>query len=194
MISEFVDERAGADPASGADSYFEAIFLQHYRGVLRLLIRLVGDRTQGEDLANEVFWKLSRQSEQWLRTNNVGGWLYRAATHAGIDALRAASHRKEYERAATLHARHYEPEENGPLGEVLREEERKAVRRALGKMKPAQAQLLLMRANGLSYKELAAACGIAITGVGTLLSRAEAEFHKHYRKLTQKGVDHELSH
>src|SRR3954469_2216947 len=100
MLSESVDERESADPVSHAHSYFEAIFLEHYGGVLRLLMRLVGSRAQAEDLANEVFWKLSRQSEHWLRTNNVGGWLYRAATHAGIDALRATMHRQQQERAA----------------------------------------------------------------------------------------------
>lgn len=194
MISEFVDERANAHPAGSADSYFEAIFLQHYGRVLRLLIRLVGDRIQAEDLANEVFWKLSRQSEHWLRTNNVGGWLYRAATHAGIDALRAMSHRKEYERAATLQARRYESDENGPLGEMLREEERRSVQLVLRKMKLAQAQLLLMRADGSSYKELADTFQVAVSGVGTLLSRAEAEFRKHYCKLNKKGVYYELSH
>src|SRR5438270_11167020 len=104
MTSEFVAERKSTDPASNAHSQFEAIFLEHYGRVLRLLMRLVGNRTRGEDLANEVFWKLSRHSEHWLRTNNVGGWLYRAATHAGIDALRAASHRKQYEWAAMSQA------------------------------------------------------------------------------------------
>ena len=186
MISEFVHEEAGADPASSAQPYFEAVFLGHYGRVLRILMRLMGDRTQAEDLANEVFWKLSRQPEHWLRTNNVGGWLYRAATHAGIDGLRAASHRKEYERAAAMQARHDEPEGSGPLGEMLREEERRVIRSALKKMKPAQAQLLLMRADGASYKELAEACNVAITGVGTLLNRAEAEFRKHYCKLSPK--------
>lgn len=194
MISEFVHEGASAQPAHSADSQFEILFLQHYGRVLRLLIRLVGDRTQAEDLANEVFWKLSRQSEKWLQTNNVGGWLCRAATHAGIDALRSAGHRKEYERAATLQAHRCKPDGSGPLGEMLREEERKSIQLALRKMKIAQAQLLLMRADGSSYKELAETFHVAVSGVGTLLNRAEAEFRKHYCKLTKKGTPYELSH
>ena len=184
MISESVDESASADPVSGAQSYFESIFLQHYGRVLRLLMRLVGSRAQAEDLANEVFWKLSRQSEHWLRTNNVGGWLYRTVTRAGIDALRATTQRKQYEFTATRHIRHHESE--GPLENMLREEGRQSVRLALGKMKPAQVQLLLMRADGSSYKELAEALNVAAGGVGTMLSRAEAEFRKHYLKLIEK--------
>ncbi len=193
MLSEFVDERASADPVSHAPSHFEAIFLEHYGRVLRLLIRLVGNRNQAEDLANEVFWKLSRQSDHWLRTNNIGGWLYRTATHAGIDALRTTMHRQRHEEAATLHARQNELDESGPLGELLREEDRKRVRIVLRKMKPAQAQLLLLRADGSSYNDLAEALNVAVTGVGTLLSRAEAEFRKHYHKLIKKGIHYELS-
>jgi RNA polymerase sigma factor (sigma-70 family) len=186
MTSESVAERKSADPASNAYSLFEAIFLEHYGRVLRLLVRLVGSRTQGEDLANEVFWKLSRHSEHWLRTNNVGGWLYRAATHAGIDALRADAHRQQYESAAMSHARLCGPDEAGALEDILREEDRHRVQLALKKMKPAQAQLLLMRADGSSYRELAEALNVAVTGVGTLLNRAEAEFRRHYLKLMEK--------
>jgi RNA polymerase sigma factor (sigma-70 family) len=167
-----------------ADSEFEAAFLEHYKHVLSLLVRLVGDRTQAEELANEVFWKLSRQSPRWLLTNNVGGWLYRTATRAGIDALRSAAHRKRYEHAAASHNRQ-ESRETGPLYDVLREEEAARVRAVLQSMKPAQAQLLLMRASGASYKDLAEALDFAIGGVGTLLNRAETEFRKRYLKSTE---------
>jgi len=176
---------AGSCDATEADSEFEAIFLEHYKRVLGILIRLVGDRPQAEELANEVFWKLSRQSARWLLTNNVGGWLYRAATRAGIDALRSASHRTRYEHAAASHSRR-EACESGPLQEVLRREEAARVRAVLQSMKPGQAQLLLMRASGSSYRQLADVLELATGSVGTLLNRAELEFRKRYLKLTQR--------
>lgn len=185
-LSECAGEKGQSSPAPDTSSCFESIFLEHYGRVLRLLMRLTGNRTQAEDLANEVFLKLSRHSEHWLRTNNVGAWLYRTATHAGIDALRAAFHRQQYERAATDHACRHQPGEAGPLESLLREEDCKSVQLTLRKLKPAQAQLLLLRADGASYKEVAETLNVAVTGVGTLLNRAEAEFRKHHQKLTQK--------
>jgi RNA polymerase sigma-70 factor, ECF subfamily len=167
-------------------SEFEAIFLEHYPGVLRALVRVVGNRSQAEELANEVFWRLSRQPASWLRTNDIGGWLYRTAVHAGIDALRAAAHRTRYETAATVYTGNAGASEAGALDELLREEQRVAIRRVLASMKPAQAQLLLMRADGLSYKELAETLQVAVGGIGTLLNRAEAEFRKRYLKATGK--------
>lgn len=166
------------DHTSGGE--FEALFLEHYEGVFRILARLVGSGV-AEEVTNEVFLRLSRQPEHWLLTNNVGGWLYRTATRAGIDALRSSAHRKRYEQAAALAGR--TGEADGPLQDLLREEHRNRVRTVLSAMKPAQAQLLLMRAEGFSYKEMAERLQVAVGGVGTLLNRAESEFRKRYLKL-----------
>ena len=170
---------------TNAERAFEAIFLEHYDRVFRILLRLLGDAAHAEELANEVFWRLSRQPQSRLFDSSVAGWLYKTAAHAGIDALRASAHRKHYEQAAAREAHHAGSSETGALGTVLREENRRAVQRTLVSMKPAQAQILLLRANGSSYKELAAAMGVAVSSVGTLLNRAEEEFRKRYLKLTR---------
>ncbi len=125
------------DPAD--DGEFEGVFLEHYSGILQVLTRLVG-RGQAEELANEIFFRLSRQPARWLLTNNVGGWLYRTAVHAGIDALRSSAQRKRYERAASVESETSEP---GPLEDILRDEDCRKVRTVLSGMKPAQAQILL---------------------------------------------------
>lgn len=167
----------------GTESAFESIFLQNYARIVAVLMRLVGDRAQAEELADDVFMKLYRQPLRASdRGHNVGGWLYRTAAHSGIDALRAAARRKRYERAASVDA----PAVNigsDPLEDVHRTERRERVRTALGRLKSTQAQLLILRYSGLSYKELATALNVRTSSVGTLLARAEDEFEKCYRDL-----------
>jgi RNA polymerase sigma-70 factor (ECF subfamily) len=68
-----------------------------------------------------------------------------------------------------------------PEEAVLREEERDAVLRVLGCMRPREAQVLLLRYAGLSYREVAEVLGVAPGSVGTLLARAEAAFERAYR-------------
>lgn len=184
-VSPFLRESATACNMGAAASEFETIFLEHYPRVLGVLVRVVGNRSRAEELANEVFWKLSRRPESWLLANNVGAWLYRTAVHAGVDALRASKHRKHYETAAAVHVGSSSVSDACALDELLREEQRVTVRRVLASMKPAPAQLLLMRADGLSYRELAETLQLAVGGIGTLLNRAEAEFRKRYLKLIQ---------
>lgn len=166
---------------------FRAIFLQHYARMVAILIRLLGDRSQAEEVANDAFWRLYRQPP--FELNNVGGWLYRTATNLGIDALRASSRRRQYEGAAS-NAFQMEAEGGvkqgsgaGPLDELLRNERCRQVRAALTAIRPAQAQLLILRSSGLSYKELAEALELKLTGIGTRLIRAEEEFRQQYLAL-----------
>jgi RNA polymerase sigma-70 factor (ECF subfamily) len=73
--------------------------------------------------------------------------------------------------------------EPDPVEVAEREDERAAVRHALAALPERQAQLLLMRHAGLSYRELAEALGIAPGSVGTSLVRAETAFEKVYQNL-----------
>jgi RNA polymerase sigma-70 factor (ECF subfamily) len=57
------------------------------------------------------------------------------------------------------------------------------VRAVLADLKPAQAQILILRHSGFSYKELAEILDVARGSVGTMLARAEADFQERYVKL-----------
>jgi RNA polymerase sigma factor (sigma-70 family) len=161
---------------------FETLFVKHYPRIVGILRRIVGDHGQAEDLASEVFLKLYRRPLVQEPEANVGGWLYRTATNLGIDALRATARRSRLEQAAGQDAGQNKPAENG-FERVARVEREHRVRTVLAEIKPAQAQLLLLRASGDSYKELAAVLEIEAGSVGTLLVRAEVAFEQRYREL-----------
>lgn len=176
----------GAVPTE-SDREFESFFLEHYGRIVNMLARVVGGRTGAEDIANEVFWKLY-QRRQWLVSEvNVPAWLYRTATRAGIDALRAANRRTKYERTATRQ----DASDQEPLQDLLRSEQCNRVRTALSAMKPAYAQMLVLRASGSSYKEIAEAMKMRFGSVGTLLNRAEADFKKRYLQITRREGSHD---
>jgi RNA polymerase sigma-70 factor (ECF subfamily) len=159
---------------------FRAVFLQHYARIVAILVRLLGDSSQAEEVANDAFWRLYRQPGLQM-DGNVGGWLYRTATNLGIDSLRASHRRRHHEEAAGRLVQ--EGKTSSPLDSVLREEKSRRVRAVLASIKPAQAQLLILRTAGLSYKELAEALGVKPSGIGTMLNRAEEEFRDRYHAL-----------
>jgi RNA polymerase sigma factor (sigma-70 family) len=170
-----------------SDGEFECFFLEHYGRIVNMLVRVVGDRSAAEDIANEVFWKLY-QRRQWLVSEvNVPAWLYRTAARAGIDALRAANRRAKYEQAAVRQ----DASDQEPLQDLLRNEQCNRVRAVLSAMKPAYAQMLVLRASGSSYKEIAEAMKMRFGSVGTLLNRAEADFKKRYLQITRREGSHD---
>ena len=162
------------------EAEFRAVFLQHYTRIVVILVRLLGDRSHAEEVATDALWRLYRKPAVQV-DGNVGGWLYRTATNLGIDALRASSRRRQYEEAAATAVK--ESSADGPLEDLLREEGCSRVRAVLASIKPAQAQLLILRSSGLSYKELADVLDVKMGGIGTMLNRAEEEFRDRYLAL-----------
>jgi RNA polymerase sigma-70 factor (ECF subfamily) len=165
-----------------AEQSFERLFLGNYARVVGILRRVVGDYGRAEELASEVFLKLYRQKLAVNGGGSVSGWLYRTATNLGIDALRAANRRNRLEQATALEGRGAELAESA-FEQMARAEKQQRVRGVLTDLKPEQAQLLLLRASGHSYKELAAALEMEPGSVGTSLVRAEAAFAQRYREL-----------
>ena len=168
----------------GDTDSFETLFYRHYDRVYGLLFRLVGNRAEAEDLAQEVFVKLYQHTSRRrllrpARKQNISAWLYRVATNTGYDALKI---RKRRWRRDTLLV----PDPQGSPGAeqaVAEQEEQARVRAALARLPQRQAQLLLMRQMGFSYAECAAACDVAPGSVGTLLSRAAKAFRKEYESI-----------
>jgi RNA polymerase sigma-70 factor, ECF subfamily len=171
-------EHVGAiSPSASQEAEFETVFMQHYGRVYGVLVRLVGDRAEAEDLALETFWKLWETPP--ARRDNVGGWLYRVATRLGFNALRAARRRQRHEEEAGRDVL-LSSAPVDPARQAARGDERRGARAALAGLAERDAQLLLLRHSGLSYREIAAALGVAPGSVGTLLNRAEKEFERQY--------------
>jgi RNA polymerase sigma factor (sigma-70 family) len=159
---------------------FESLFLAHYSSIVSLLRRTVGDSGQAEELASETFLRFYHQTPAPRADGNAPGWLYRTAMNLGIDALRAAARRNRFERdAAREDTRKPKAAEDG-FDRTLRCERQHRVRSVLADLKPAQAQLLLLRASGHSYKDLASTLSFEPGSIGTLLARASTEFEQRY--------------
>lgn len=160
----------------------EEVFRLQYPRLVGVLLRVTGDRGRAEELASEVFCRLSSRPALFRPDHNLEGWLYRTAVNLGLDALRVEARRRRNEQAAGSEAAR---NSNGgdPLANMLRSEQRTRVQAVLAALKPVSARLLLLRHAGLSYGELADALAIKRASVGTLLARAAAEFEKRYRSL-----------
>jgi RNA polymerase sigma-70 factor (ECF subfamily) len=158
------------------DESFEALFRAEYARVAGIANRVLADPHEAEDVAQEVFidfHRLHSASAQY-----APAWLHRAAAHAALNRLRGAKRRQRRELSQAMDKteemdRVADPQE---LLEVA--EDRRQVRQALARLAPRPAAVLVLRASGLSYAEVAQALGVGIGQVGTLLRRAEAALRK----------------
>lgn len=168
---------------------FESIFIEHWPRVHGFLQNLVGDHDEAEDLALETFMRLYKNPAVLEPEVNVGGWLHRVAIHLGMNAIRGRKRREHYELDATQNEKLNHAETN-PAELMVSKEEQNRTRQVLGEMNPRQAQLLVMRYSGMSYREIASALSLAVTSIGPLLVRAEDVFERRYRANATKEEDY----
>lgn len=176
---------AEKDEVEGGIGAFDALFHKHWPFVFGVTLRILGDPDEAEDLSLEVFWRLYRRLQsdtKVAKIRNLRAWLFRLATNSALNELRSRKRRTHYEVQAGVLAQFDNSAEN-PVEGVERIEEQVRVRAVLTGMKVRDAQLLLLRYAGFSYKEVAEALDIATSSVGTLLARAEKAFEERYREL-----------
>ena len=152
---------------------FDAVFERLYPSLFRYLQRLTGDEDVAEDIAQESFVRLLRQT---LPESEVRPWLFTVAMNLVRDRARKTERRHRLLTGAPdLVTRQPLPDED-----VERSERVAAVREVLERLPERDRQLLLMREEGFKYEEIARVIGVAPASVGTLIARALKKFVAEY--------------
>ena len=152
---------------------FDAVFHAHYGQIARVIARVIRHPARAEELAVEVLWKYWRTPR--AQGDRAGGWLYRTAVRVGLNELRSRLRGIRHEQMADATPGTPNPEQVRAAAE-----EQEHVRTVLAALDPRQAELLLLRASGLSYAELAAALELNPASIGTLIGRAQQTFRKEF--------------
>lgn len=149
------------------------LFERHYARLVRFLYRRLGDRDRAEDLAQEAFVRLLSH-----RPRRPESWLYAVAANLARDEARGTARRARHLRA--LEGEWSERSAEAPDAALDAGAAVTEVRAALDRLGERDRTILLLRAEGLSYREVAAALGVAATSVGPLLGRAQRRFLRAY--------------
>lgn len=148
---------------------YEAVFQRLYPSLFRYLQRLTGDEDVAEDLAQETFVRLLRQT---IPEDEVRPWIFTVAMNLVRDRARKTDRRQRLlSTAPELVTRPPLPDED-----VERAERIGRVRGVLDRLPERDRQLLLMREEGFKYEEIARVVGVAPASVGTLIARALRRF------------------
>lgn len=174
-LPRFVLERVSARPF---DAEFRAVFDARFPELFRWLDRYSGDSSLASDVAQEAFVRLYHRGEM---PADVRAWLVSVALNLVRDEQRRIARRRRLllKRSVGDTMADAAP---SPEDDVLAVERRALVRRALHALPERDRALLLLREEGYSYRELAAALGLVETSVGTLLARAKVAFREVYEQ------------
>jgi len=158
----------------------ETLFRQYHAPLVRYLTRRLGDRDWAEEVAQETFVRALRQSD----LKNERAWIFAVATNLVRDEARKDIRRRRH--LELLSAEAQAESGDAPPDELVRSEERAQARRALEVLTEKDREALLMKEEGLDYREIAEALDLSVASVGTTLSRARRRLVEAYEEIRRK--------
>lgn len=159
---------------------FDAAFTLHHKTVFRVARGVVSDSALAEDVTQEVFLRLYKNLDSVPSDDLLKAWLIRVAINVARNALRGNL------RATRRENEYFKEAEETVVAEPELDYERKAqieaVQQALDKVKEPLKSCLMLKQQGLSYKEIASSLDLNESSIGTFVARARKEFLRFYGK------------
>jgi len=184
----FVDSMSEQTAAAGAKETigFEEAFTLHHRTVFRAARSVVQDAGLAEDVTQEVFIRLYKHIDTLPNLEMLRPWLIRVALNVAKNTLRGNI------RANTRDENYVKETVENSIFSVESEFEQKSevseINRALNKVKEPLRSCLVLKQQGLSYREIAESLSLNETSIGTYVARARAEFMRFYGKVGKDSL------
>jgi RNA polymerase sigma-70 factor (ECF subfamily) len=159
-------------------------FTAHHRLVYRYAYSLVRDGGLAEDVTQEVFLRLHGHLDSAQQGGMLRPWLLRVTANLARNVLRTrrrAACRDEAFEIEKLQSR----EAFAPDEALERKIQAARAQRVLGSLQEPYRTCLLLRHEGLSYREIAGTLGLKESCVGSFIVRGRNEFVKLYKEVGQ---------
>jgi RNA polymerase sigma-70 factor (ECF subfamily) len=178
------DQELVARALEGDESAYRELLERFRRPVFSLIYRMIGDREQAEDLAQESFVKAFNNLDSYKPNYRFSSWLFKIANNHAIDYLRRARlatvsihgspHATDAERMEETRIVLEAPDES-PEQEFLALELGAEIEDAIARLRPDyRVAVILRHIENRPYEEIAEIMEVPIGTVKTYLHRARA--------------------
>ena len=150
-----------------------------HRPVLRYVLAILGDRGTAEDVTQDVFLRLYVSLRRGEDIVHIRAWVFQVAYRLTLDVMRA-TRKVEFvpdDVAVLAFGSMPDPSAN-PEENLLRHEQSDELLAAFHRLSPQERNCLNLRAEGLSYGEIASVLGIRSSSVGNFLPRGICKIRK----------------
>lgn len=149
---------------------FEALMAPHERKIYFLCLRMLGNREDALDCAQEAMLRIWRSMATYRGEAAFTTWMYRIATNACLDMLRRQKARPAVPLETFLETNVLASDDrDGPVEQAEASARKQAIEQGLARLSDTlRAAIVLRDVQGLSYEEIS---GVLDTPVGTVKSR-----------------------
>lgn len=150
---------------------FEPVIDAHWRTILNLAVRMTGDRVEGEEIAQETFFRAYRAWPEFAGRSSVLTWLFRIAVNT------TKAHMLERRRKGGVSLADAPPPTVHDPDPIEAREQRQQIEAAMQGISPQHRMVLtLFCQEELSHEQIAEVVGCPIGTVWSRLYNARAAF------------------
>ena len=156
----------------GQEHAFVELYRKYRDPIVRFSVRMLGDRAEAEEAAQDVFLKLHRARGSYHPRSRFSTFLYRIAANHCLNLRARLDHRLvDRDGQSERHAHGGARQDS----ELANKQLRAALEGALSALPDRQrAALLLVHYEGLSYRDAAEAIEVSEPAIKSLIHRARA--------------------
>ncbi|HEX8162469.1 MAG TPA: sigma-70 family RNA polymerase sigma factor [Pyrinomonadaceae bacterium] len=183
MTNPALSPAQSATAPSAPPPDFDEAFTLHHRAVYGAAYSLLRDAGLAEDVTQEAFLRLYSNLETVPQGELLRPWLLRVAINLSYNTLRSRTRAGSREEEFARQTVGLEGASESVEADFEKRAEIEEARRALSKIDEPMRSCLLLKQQGLSYREIAAAVSVSESYVGSLVARGRKEFARVYGKV-----------
>jgi len=179
-VEQTSDNRLMEEVRDGKVERLAILFERHHVMLFNFFLRLTGNRSAGEDLVQDVFFRILKYRNTYLSQSRFTVWMYQIARNVHVDYLR------KLKPELPIDEQFEEPAAAGPdtLDRLSSGEDAATLRKALDRLPLRKKEILLLsRFQGMKYREIAELMGCDIGSIKSTIHRAVKELGKIYFEL-----------
>ncbi len=175
---------------------FEELVNKYKQPVINVIYRTLGDATEAEDLAQNVFVQVYKSADRYRVSARFTTWLFTIARNLCLNEIRRRS-RHPAESLDAPHPDHddqprhqlADPKSFSPPDALLHGELEQKIQQALSDLPDSQrVAILLCRQGELSYEEIAKVLGCSVSATKSLIHRGRETLKQKLKPYLRSGV------
>lgn len=186
ILMDTMSRIGSAAAAKNEEIGFDEAFMLHHRTVFRVARSVVRDEGLAENVTQEVFLRLFNNLESIENEEMLRPWLIRVALNLGRNTIRGNT------RANLREENYVRGQGDRNIASVEddyeQREQVKEIGRALDKIREPMRSCLILKQQGLSYREISQSLELNESSIGTYIARARKEFSRVFGKVGSKQL------
>lgn len=171
---------------AGREEFFQVLINRHQTRVIGIVTKMLGDKIEAEDLAQQVFVRVWKSAERYVPSAQFTTWLLTITRNLVFNEIRRRQRCKLIAGGMEIEEK-VQPLQDlaalSPAQKILDWEMQEVIQAAIEQLPdPQRLALILRRYEEMPYEDIAQVLGTSLPAVKSILFRAREELKCHLRR------------